>query len=134
MTNETDILATQGAQIQELAIDPAYKDKALQKIKSLVKGNKCDPESITLKEFEGKILFLENYDMELGQRLVKGVDIWMNTPTRPLEASGTSGEKAVMNGVLNFSVLDGSVIEGPATQPLKRYNTQFDGQILRIWN
>jgi len=63
-------------------------------------------------EFEGKILFLENYDIELGQRLVKGVDIWMNTPTRPLEASGTSGEKAVMNGVLNFSVLDGWWLEG----------------------
>jgi phosphorylase/glycogen(starch) synthase len=63
-------------------------------------------------EFEGKILFLENYDMELGQKLVKGVDIWMNTPTRPLEASGTSGEKAVMNGVLNFSVLDGWWLEG----------------------
>lgn len=63
-------------------------------------------------EFEGKILFLENYDMELGQRLVQGVDIWMNTPTRPLEASGTSGEKAVMNGVLNFSVLDGWWLEG----------------------
>ncbi len=63
-------------------------------------------------EFVGKILFLENYDMELGKRLVKGVDIWMNTPTRPLEASGTSGEKAVMNGVLNFSVLDGWWLEG----------------------
>lgn len=63
-------------------------------------------------EFVGKILFLENYDMELGQRLVKGVDIWMNTPTRPLEASGTSGEKAVMNGVMNFSVLDGWWLEG----------------------
>nr|WP_320119842.1 alpha-glucan family phosphorylase [uncultured Marinifilum sp.] len=63
-------------------------------------------------EFAGKILFLENYDMELGQRLVTGVDIWMNTPTRPLEASGTSGEKAVMNGVMNFSVLDGWWLEG----------------------
>ncbi|WP_430809603.1 MULTISPECIES: alpha-glucan family phosphorylase [unclassified Carboxylicivirga] len=63
-------------------------------------------------EFVGKILFLENYDMELGQILVKGVDIWMNTPTRPLEASGTSGEKAVMNGVMNFSVLDGWWLEG----------------------
>ncbi|MCU4157347.1 alpha-glucan family phosphorylase [Carboxylicivirga sp. A043] len=63
-------------------------------------------------EFVGKILFLENYDMELGQKLVKGVDIWMNTPTRPLEASGTSGEKAVMNGVMNFSVLDGWWLEG----------------------
>ncbi|RXQ96217.1 alpha-glucan family phosphorylase [Ancylomarina salipaludis] len=63
-------------------------------------------------EFAGKILFLENYDIVLGKRLVKGVDIWMNTPTRPLEASGTSGEKAVMNGVLNFSVLDGWWLEG----------------------
>ncbi len=63
-------------------------------------------------EFLGKILFLENYDMELARRLVSGVDIWMNTPTRPLEASGTSGEKALMNGVLNFSVLDGWWLEG----------------------
>ncbi|MDR2057375.1 MAG: alpha-glucan family phosphorylase [Dysgonamonadaceae bacterium] len=58
-------------------------------------------------EFLGKIIFLENYDMRLAKRLVSGVDIWLNTPTRPLEASGTSGEKAEMNGVLNFSVLDG---------------------------
>ncbi|MRT94413.1 alpha-glucan family phosphorylase [Ancylomarina sp. 16SWW S1-10-2] len=63
-------------------------------------------------EFAGKILFLENYDIALGKLLVSGVDIWMNTPTRPLEASGTSGEKAVMNGVLNFSVLDGWWLEG----------------------
>ncbi|MDO4715774.1 MAG: alpha-glucan family phosphorylase [Bacteroidales bacterium] len=63
-------------------------------------------------EFLGKIIFLENYDMELARRLVSGVDIWMNTPTRPLEASGTSGEKALMNGVLNFSVLDGWWLEG----------------------
>ena len=63
-------------------------------------------------EFLGKILFLENYDMVLARRLVSGVDIWMNTPTRPLEASGTSGEKALMNGVLNFSVLDGWWLEG----------------------
>src|SRR5574344_221045 len=63
-------------------------------------------------EFLGKILFLENYDMELARRLVTGVDIWMNTPTRPLEASGTSGEKALMNGVINFSVLDGWWLEG----------------------
>ncbi|WP_368116500.1 alpha-glucan family phosphorylase, partial [Bacteroides xylanisolvens] len=57
-------------------------------------------------EFLGKIIFLENYDMQLARRLVSGVDIWLNTPTRPLEASGTSGEKALMNGVVNFSVLD----------------------------
>lgn len=63
-------------------------------------------------EFFGKIIFLENYDMRLAKRLISGVDIWLNTPTRPLEASGTSGEKAEMNGVLNFSVLDGWWYEG----------------------
>ena len=63
-------------------------------------------------EFLGKIIFLETYDMQLARRLVTGVDIWLNTPTRPLEASGTSGEKALMNGVLNFSVLDGWWLEG----------------------
>lgn len=63
-------------------------------------------------EFVGKILFLENYDMRLARRLISGVDVWLNTPTRPLEASGTSGEKAEMNGVLNFSVLDGWWYEG----------------------
>jgi alpha-glucan phosphorylase-like protein len=62
--------------------------------------------------FLGKILFIENYDMELAKYLIRGVDIWLNTPTRPLEASGTSGEKAVMNGVVNFSVLDGWWAEG----------------------
>ena len=63
-------------------------------------------------EFLGKIIFLENYDMQLARRLVSGVDIWLNTPTRPLEASGTSGEKALMSGVVNFSVLDGWWLEG----------------------
>lgn len=63
-------------------------------------------------EFLGKIIFLEDYDMQLARRLVSGVDIWMNTPTRPLEASGTSGEKAEMNGVINLSVLDGWWVEG----------------------
>lgn len=65
-----------------------------------------------MPEFLGKIIFLENYDMKVAKRLISGVDIWLNTPTRPLEASGTSGEKAEMNGVLNFSVLDGWWYEG----------------------
>ena len=65
-----------------------------------------------MPQFIGKIIFLENYDMRLAKRLIAGVDIWLNTPTRPLEASGTSGEKAQMNGVLNFSVLDGWWLEG----------------------
>ena len=63
-------------------------------------------------EFLGKIIFLENYDMRLARHLIAGVDVWLNAPARPLEASGTSGEKAEMNGVLNFSVLDGWWYEG----------------------
>ena len=69
-------------------------------------------EVAAMPQFTGKIIFLQNYDMELARRMVQGVDVWLNTPTRPLEASGTSGEKAVMNGVLQFSVLDGWWVEG----------------------
>ena len=65
-----------------------------------------------MPQFIGKIVFVPNYDMNLAKALVQGVDVWMNTPTRPLEASGTSGEKAAMNGVMHFSVLDGWWIEG----------------------
>lgn len=63
-------------------------------------------------EFRGKILFVQNYDIHLAKRLLQGVDVWLNTPTRPLEASGTSGMKGVMNGTLHFSVLDGWWMEG----------------------
>lgn len=62
--------------------------------------------------FAGRILFLEDYDITMAQKLVQGVDVWLNTPTRPLEASGTSGMKATLNGVLNLSVLDGWWAEG----------------------
>ena len=65
-----------------------------------------------MPQFIGRIVFVPNYDMNLAKALVQGVDVWMNTPTRPLEASGTSGEKAAMNGVMHFSVLDGWWIEG----------------------
>ncbi len=65
-----------------------------------------------MPQFSGRIIFLENYDMIMGKMLTSGVDVWLNTPTRPLEASGTSGEKAIMNGVINFSVLDGWWAEG----------------------
>lgn len=82
------------------------KDKAGQDlIKRIIEISK-------MPDFIGKVIFIENYDMELGKRLTSSCDIWLNTPTRPLEASGTSGEKAVMNGVLNFSVLDGWWAEG----------------------
>ena len=81
-------------------------DKAGQDlIKNIIRISK-------MPEFIGRIIFLENYDMQLAKFLTRGVDIWLNTPTRPLEASGTSGEKAIMNGVLNFSVLDGWWAEG----------------------
>ena len=63
-------------------------------------------------EFQAKIIFVEDYDFMLARNLVSGVDIWMNTPTRPMEASGTSGEKAEMNGVVNLSVKDGWWLEG----------------------
>jgi phosphorylase/glycogen(starch) synthase len=84
-------------------------------------------------EFIGKIVFLQNYDIQLAKRLVRGVDIWLNTPTRPLEASGTSGEKAVMNGTMHFSVLDGWWAEGYREDagwmlPIER---SFDNQALQ---
>jgi glycogen phosphorylase len=63
-------------------------------------------------EFRGKILFLQNYDINMAKMLLQGVDVWLNTPTRPLEASGTSGQKGAMNGTLHFSVLDGWWVEG----------------------
>ena len=63
-------------------------------------------------EFEGKIVFVEDYDMNLARHLVAGVDVWLNTPRRPREASGTSGQKAALNGVPNVSILDGWWAEG----------------------
>ena len=62
--------------------------------------------------FEGKVIFLENYDIRMGRMLVQGVDVWLNTPRRPMEASGTSGQKVAMNGGLNFSISDGWWPEG----------------------
>jgi starch phosphorylase len=60
----------------------------------------------------GRMVFLEDYDMNVARNLLRGVDVWLNTPRRPMEASGTSGQKAIVNGVLNFSVLDGWWREG----------------------
>jgi phosphorylase/glycogen(starch) synthase len=64
------------------------------------------------ERFLGKIFFLENYDIRIARHLVQGVDVWLNNPRRPLEASGTSGEKVVINGVLNLSISDGWWVEG----------------------
>ncbi len=58
-------------------------------------------------KFKGKVVLLEDYDINLGRHLVQGVDVWLNNPRRPLEASGTSGQKVVLNGGLNLSILDG---------------------------
>ena len=62
--------------------------------------------------FSGRIVFVENYSMHVGRQLVQGVDVWLNNPRRPQEASGTSGEKCILNGVLNCSILDGWWAEG----------------------
>ena len=81
-------------------------DKAGQDlIKQIVDISKQD-------RFIGKIVFIPGYDITLAKRMVQGVDVWMNNPTRPQEASGTSGEKAAMNGTMHFSVLDGWWVEG----------------------
>lgn len=96
-----------------------------------------------MPRFRGKVIFLENYDMELGKQMVRGVDIWLNTPTRPLEASGTSGEKASMNGTMHFSVLDGWWVEGyhafagwalPEKRAFENQNLQDDVDAETIYN
>jgi starch phosphorylase len=63
-------------------------------------------------EFRGKLVFIEDYDMEVGRMMVQGCDVWLNTPRRPQEASGTSGQKCPINGGINCSVLDGWWVEG----------------------
>ncbi len=94
-----------------------------------------------MPQFTGSIIFVENYDMSVAKRLTKGADLWLNLPTRPLEASGTSGEKAVQNGVVNFSVLDGWWAEGyrpnagwalpeEATYSSDDYQNALDAQML----
>lgn len=82
--------------------------------------------------FRGKVIFLENYSMEMAKLLTAGVDVWLNNPSRPKEASGTSGMKAVMNGVMNFSVLDGWWCEGyrpGAGWALPEDDTYSDGSL-----
>lgn len=94
-----------------------------------------------LPAFLGKIIFIENYDIEVARKMVQGVDVWLNTPTRPLEASGTSGMKATMNGVLNLSVLDGWWVEGykegagwalpeQRTYENQEFQNQLDSQLI----
>ena len=73
-----------------------------------------------MPQFKGKIFLLENYNIAMSRYLISGVDVWLNNPRRPMEASGTSGQKASVNGVINFSVLDGWWAEG--------YNQKTDGE------
>ena len=68
--------------------------------------------ALTHGEFRGKLVFLEDYDIEVGRALVQGCDVWLNTPRRPQEASGTSGQKVPINGGVNVSILDGWWAEG----------------------
>lgn len=101
------IVSMENRPVQFLFAGKAHpKDKAGQDlIKRIV-------EISEMPEFHGKVIFLENYDMEVAKYLVQGVDVWLNNPERPMEASGTSGMKATLNGVLNLSVLDGWWAEG----------------------
>ena len=100
-------------------IEPLLQDRTIQ----LVYSGKAHPDDEWGKQivanmaemayrFPDSVVFLENYNMELGRLLTSGCDVWLNTPQRPLEASATSGMKAALNGVLNFSVLDGWWTEG----------------------
>ena len=68
--------------------------------------------ALTHGEFTGRLVFLEDYDIEVGRALVQGCDVWLNTPRRPQEASGTSGQKVPVNGGVNLSILDGWWAEG----------------------
>lgn len=100
-------------------IEPLLKEGKLQ----LIFSGKAHPNDLTGKEivsefykmstlYPSAVVFLENYDMKIGRLMTRGCDVWLNNPRRPMEASGTSGMKAAMNGVLNFSVLDGWWPEG----------------------
>jgi len=103
----SNIVNKQGRSVQFLFAGKAHpRDKAGQDLIKYIIEISRRP------EFSGKIVFLENYDITLARELVQGVDVWLNTPTRPLEASGTSGMKAAMNGAMNLSVLDGWWVEG----------------------
>jgi starch phosphorylase len=103
--------------------DDKHLKKLFDKGVQIVYSGKAHPRDLQGKALIGKVLeaakkhpthvvFLENYDMQLGAMLTRGVDVWLNNPRRPLEASGTSGMKAAMNGVPNLSILDGWWPEG----------------------
>jgi starch phosphorylase len=113
-----DLILTDVERLLRLVDDP-------QRSVQFVFAGKAHPQDPTAKEilqrlmtinhgsgWQSRAVFIEDYDQEIARYLVHGVDVWMNVPRRPLEASGTSGMKAAMNGVLNFSILDGWWMEG----------------------
>lgn len=103
----TQILNNQGKPVQIIFAGKAHPNDG--EGKDLIKFI----HEISMKpQFKGKVFLLENYNMEISKLLVTGVDVWLNNPRRPMEASGTSGQKASVNGVINFSVLDGWWAEG----------------------
>ncbi len=94
-------------------------------------------------QFKGKIFLLEDYDIAMSRHLISGVDVWLNNPRRPMEASGTSGQKAAINGVINFSILDGWWVEGynkengwiiGKNQDYDSYSLQDDEDCQSIYN
>ena len=89
-----------------------YTREQLDVVKGMIRDILLKGEDLRSKTDRVRIGFLENYDMAMAKSLVAGCDLWLNTPRRPLEACGTSGMKAAMNGVLNFSVYDGWWLEG----------------------
>ncbi len=103
----TQILNNQDMPVQIIFAGKAHpKDKEGQDLIKYIH------EISMMPQFKGKIFLLENYNIEMSRYLVSGVDVWLNNPRRPMEASGTSGQKASVNGVINFSVLDGWWAEG----------------------
>ena len=103
----TQIVNNQNRPVQILIAGKAHPaDKAGQDLIKYIHEISMKP------QFKGKVFLLENYNMELSRYLISGVDVWLNTPRRPMEASGTSGQKASVNGAVNFSILDGWWAEG----------------------
>lgn len=103
----TQILNNQNRKVQIIFAGKAHPaDKEGQDLIKYIHEISMKP------QFKGKIFLLENYNIGMSRYLISGVDVWLNTPRRPMEASGTSGQKASVNGVINFSVLDGWWAEG----------------------
>jgi starch phosphorylase len=105
------------------------RDEPAKHVLQLVARLSCDT------TFAGRVIFVEDYDINVARHILQGVDVWLNTPRRPLEASGTSGQKVVLNGGLNLSVLDGwwaEAYDGSNGFAIGRGEAHFDGRIQDI--